>query len=84
MALDVSFFPAWEMSNSSAEKLTYVTTGCHQLDDFLGGGVPVRGITEVTGESGSGKTQLALQLALHAQLPLCSGGLGKGTVRFYC
>lgn len=55
----------------------------YQLDESLGGGVPVRGITEVTGESGSGKTQLALQLALHAQLPPSSGGLGKG-VAYIC
>nr|XP_053652259.1 LOW QUALITY PROTEIN: DNA repair protein XRCC3-like [Cherax quadricarinatus] len=74
---------AWEMCNSNNGMLPHITTGCCQLDDFLGGGVPVRGITEVAGESGSGKTQFALQLALHVQLPPCSGGLGKG-VAYIC
>lgn len=59
-------------------ELTHITTGCQELDEVLGGGVPVRGITEVAGESSSGKTQLALQLALHTQLPPHLGGLGKG------
>lgn len=66
------------MCASSTGKLNYITTGCKQLDNFLGGGIAVRGITEVAGESGSGKTQLGLQLALHAQLPHTSGGLAKG------
>ena len=60
----------------------YISTGCHHLDRFLGGGVPVRGITEVTGESGSGKTHIALQLSLCAQLPSAAGGLGKGSLGF--
>ncbi|XP_042209770.1 DNA repair protein XRCC3-like isoform X1 [Homarus americanus] len=74
---------AWEMQNTDQERFLHITTGCHQLDDFLGGGIPVRGLTEVTGESGSGKTQLVLQLALYAQLPPISGGLGKG-VAYIC
>ncbi|KAG7153373.1 DNA repair protein XRCC3-like, partial [Homarus americanus] len=73
----------WEMQNTDQERFLHITTGCHQLDDFLGGGIPVRGLTEVTGESGSGKTQLVLQLALYAQLPPISGGLGKG-VAYIC
>lgn len=59
-------------------EVTHITTGCQELDEVLGGGIPVRGITEVAGESSSGKTQLALQLALHTQLPSHLGGLGKG------
>jgi DNA-repair protein XRCC3 len=36
----------------------------------------MRGLTEIAGEAGAGKTQLCLQLALHAVLPKEHGGLG--------
>ena len=39
------------------------------LDQALGGGVPTGRITEVTGESGAGKTQFLLTLLLSVQLP---------------
>ncbi|QUC21060.1 uncharacterized protein UV8b_05303 [Ustilaginoidea virens] len=39
------------------------------LDSALGGGIPVGSITEITGESGSGKTQFLLTLCLAVQLP---------------
>ena len=56
----------------------HVSTGAKLLDEFLGGGIPLKGITEICGESSSGKTQFGLQLALRAQLPVNHGGLGKG------
>lgn len=39
------------------------------LDDRLGGGIPTGYITELTGESGAGKTQFLLSLLLAVQLP---------------
>ncbi|SPO05726.1 related to RAD57 protein [Cephalotrichum gorgonifer] len=39
------------------------------LDASLGGGVPVGYVTEITGESGTGKTQFLLSLLLAVQLP---------------
>ncbi|KAL4915115.1 P-loop containing nucleoside triphosphate hydrolase protein [Aspergillus aurantiobrunneus] len=39
------------------------------LDTLLNGGIPTGYVTEVTGESGSGKTQFLLGLLLAAQLP---------------
>ncbi|KAJ5561838.1 hypothetical protein N7535_003699 [Penicillium sp. DV-2018c] len=39
------------------------------MDALLGGGIPTRYLTEVTGESGSGKTQFLLSLCLAVQLP---------------
>ncbi|KAG5941676.1 hypothetical protein E4U53_007376 [Claviceps sorghi] len=39
------------------------------LDASLGGGVPTSSITEITGESGAGKTQFLLTLCLAVQLP---------------
>ncbi|MCJ1463023.1 hypothetical protein MMC07_001627 [Pseudocyphellaria aurata] len=46
-----------------------VSTLDERLDEALGGGVPTGRITEITGESGSGKTQLLLTLLLSSQLP---------------
>jgi len=55
-------------------KQDYLTTSCSAMDEFLCGGIPTFGITEVTGESATGKTQLCLQLSLTAQLPTSRGG----------
>nr|XP_020480295.1 DNA repair protein XRCC3 [Monopterus albus] len=57
-----------------------LSVGCPLLDKLLRGGLPVGGITELSGESGSGKTQLALQLCLCAQYPTQYGGLNSGAV----
>ena len=60
-----------------------LTLGCQILDSFLRGGILRQGITEVTGESSSGKTQICLQLCLAVQLPEERGGLGGGTQNSY-
>jgi len=62
-----------------------VPTGCPYLDALFEGcgGIPSLGITEVCGESGSGKTQLCMMLALRCVLPKVLGGLGGGCV-FLC
>jgi DNA repair protein RadA len=57
-----------------------VTTGAKSLDDLLGGGVETQAITEFSGEFGTGKTQLAHQIAVNIQLPVEHGGLGSETV----
>jgi hypothetical protein len=36
------------------------------FDQLCGGGLPLRGLVELAGEAGSGKTQLAMQLALRS------------------
>lgn len=41
------------------------------------------GCTEISGESGAGKTQICIQLALTVQLAHHDGGLSKGAV-FIC
>lgn len=56
------------------------TLGCPVLDSSLGGGIPCESITELVAESGCGKTQLCLQLALSAQLPLSRGGLSASSL----
>jgi DNA repair protein RAD57 len=62
------------------EQHCFLTTGDSQLDELLGGGIPVGHITEIVGESGIGKSQLACQLCVTAQLPVSLGGLGKQAV----
>ena len=57
-----------------------LSTGCPLLDGCLGGGIDTTGIVELAGTSGTGKTQLALQLMLQAMLPENLGGLGGGAV----
>ncbi|OIV98246.1 hypothetical protein TanjilG_14835 [Lupinus angustifolius] len=56
------------------------SVGCPTLNHFLNGGIPCNSITELVAESGSGKTQLCLQLALSAQLPLSHGGLSASSL----
>lgn len=38
-------------------------TGCDAIDALLGGGIPARGITEISGESSAGKTQVSVPRA---------------------
>ncbi|XP_051265173.1 DNA repair protein XRCC3 [Dicentrarchus labrax] len=57
-----------------------LSVGCPVLDELLRGGLPVGGVTELSGESGAGKTQLALQLCLSVQYPPQHGGLNSGAV----
>jgi len=57
-----------------------VSTGSKALDKLLGGGIETQAITEVFGEFGSGKTQLAHTLAVTAQLPPEEGGLGGSVI----
>ena len=45
---------------------------------MLHGGLLLPGINEISGESGSGKTQIALQLCLMAQFNDDAGGLQGG------
>lgn len=72
-----------QCTQEDTSEVSYVSTGCAAIDSILKGGIPFRGITEVTGQSGSGKTQVGLQLALRAQLPKHLGGFGK-SVAYIC
>jgi len=62
----------------SGSHLERLGVGDFVLDSFLRGGLLVPGLTEVAGESATGKTQLCLQLCLAVQLPPEYGGLGSG------
>jgi DNA repair protein RadA len=56
------------------ESVVKITTNSNNLNALLGGGVETRAITEAYGAFGSGKSQLAHQLAVNVQLPAEKGG----------
>jgi len=62
-------------------KIKKLTTGSKALDALLGGGIETNAISEAHGSFGSGKSQLAMQLAVNVQLPENMGGL-NGTCVF--
>jgi DNA repair protein RadA len=63
------------------ENIQFITTGAESLNNLLGGkGVETGSITEAYGAFGSGKTQLALTLAVNTQLPKEKGGVEGKTV----
>jgi RecA/RadA recombinase len=66
---------AAELYKRSGE-VSLLSFGDSVLDISLGGGIPLHGIHEICGEAGSGKTQMALQLAVRGVLPVACGGLG--------
>lgn len=65
--------PASKLLLETRKKLSL---GCPVIDRLLNGGLLMQSITEVSGESATGKTQFALQSLLQAILPEENGGLG--------
>ena len=57
-----------------------ITTCSKGLDALIGGGIETRGITEVFGEFGAGKSQLGHQLCVNVQLPPEKGGLAAKAI----
>ena len=57
-----------------------ITTGSKKVDMLIGGGIETGTITEIFGVFGSGKSQMAHQLAVNVQLPEEQGGLGAGAI----
>jgi len=72
---DVGSFESGTALLERRKKLGRITTNSKALDELLGGGVETQAITEFSGEFGSGKTQLAHQIAVDVQLPPAQGGL---------
>lgn len=69
------FEPATE-TLKRRQQVGKIITGSKTLDDLLGGGMETQSILEAHGAFGSGKSQLAHQLAVNVQLPKEKGGLG--------
>lgn len=61
------------------EQVGNISMCAEDLDDMLGGGIETQAITETFGEFGSGKTQIAHQISVDAQLPPEEGGV-EGSV----
>ncbi|KAJ4733132.1 Dna repair protein xrcc3-like protein [Rhynchospora pubera] len=57
-----------------------LSLGCPILSRLLSGGLPVGTLTEISGESATGKSQLCLQLLLSSLLPPCLGGLAASSL----
>jgi len=63
------------------ELVECVTTGSKELDNLLGGkGLETQAITEAHGKFSSGKSQLAFQLCVSAQMPRDKGGLEASVI----
>lgn len=68
-------FMSGEEFAKKRENIQFITTGSQNLNNLLGGkGVETGAITEAYGAFGSGKTQVALTLAVNVQLPKDQGG----------
>jgi DNA repair protein RadA len=72
---DVGNFETGDVILEKRKMVGHLTTGSKQLDGIMGGGFETQAITELFGEFGSGKTQLAHQCAVNVQLPEDAGGL---------
>ena len=73
-ALDFGFTTAEEVLERRRNMLK-IATGSASLDDLFGGGIETGSMTEFYGEFRTGKTQIAHQLCITAQLPREMGGL---------
>lgn len=61
--------PAKKSLSALCETWSTISVLDDTFDAALGGGIPVGYVTEITGESGTGKTQFLLSLLLAVQLP---------------
>jgi len=77
--LDMGFVTGIDLMKKR-EKVIRITTGSKQFDDLIGGGFESGSITECFAQFGSGKTVLAHQLAINAQLPKEKGGADGAVV----
>ncbi|KID88471.1 DNA recombination and repair protein Rad51 [Metarhizium guizhouense ARSEF 977] len=66
---DASKSPATQPQKGNPSSPSFISTLCPQIDAALNSGIPTSSITEITGESGAGKTQFLLSLCLAVQLP---------------
>jgi DNA repair protein RadA len=79
-AADIGGFVTGEKILERRKEINKLTTGSQSLDALLGGGLETQAMTEFYGEFGSGKTQIAHQLAVNVQLPLEKGGLNGSVI----
>lgn len=68
------FVTAEEILNKRGD-VGWISTGSEEVDNLFGGGIETQAVTEIFGEFGSGKTQLAHQISVNVQLPEEKAGL---------
>ncbi len=78
-ALKIDFMTGDELS-SKRKSIERISTGSQEFNKLIGGGIETQGLFECFGEYGSGKSQLAMQLAVMAQLPKENGGLNSDVI----
>jgi DNA repair protein RadA len=74
---DVGQFETGATLMEKRSKVGHLTSGSKTLDELIGGGFETQSITELFGEFGSAKTQIAHQLCVTIQLPMDQGGLNS-------
>ena len=79
-AAEIGGFETGDMILGRRLEIGKLTTGSTSFDDLLGGGLETQALTEFYGEFGSGKTQIAHQLAVNVQLPPENGGLNGSVI----
>ena len=79
-AADIGGFETGDQILERRKHVGKVTTGSKSFNELLGGGMETQSIVELYGEFGSGKTQVAHQLAVNVQLPLEMGGLNGSAI----
>jgi DNA repair protein RadA len=77
---DIGGFKTGIVVLEERKEVRKLTTLVPELDDLLGGGLETKSITEFYGEFGSGKSQIAHQMAVNAQLPEDLGGLSGSCI----
>ncbi len=79
-AVDVGGFETGDVILERRKSVSKLTTCSKAFDELLGGGLETQAITECFGEFGSGKSQLAHQLAVNVTRGEDEGGLNGDTV----
>lgn len=79
-AADIGGFETGDQVLERRKLVGKITTGSRNFDELLGGGMETQAIVELYGEFGSGKTQVAHQLAVNVQLPPELGGLNGSAI----
>jgi len=79
-AADIGGFETGDKILERRQGIGKLTTGSESFNNLLGGGLETQAMTEFYGEFGSGKTQIAHQLAVNVQLPPEKGGLNGSAI----
>jgi DNA repair protein RadA len=79
-AADIGGFETGDQILERRKHVGKIKTGSKSFDDLLGGGMESQSIVELYGEFGSGKTQVAHQLAVNVQLSRELGGLNGSAI----